>query len=274
MPSIQALSSAVLDAAKVWIRRRTFFHTLTFLFAASGIIASGGWLYGLACLAALSEMAAWASSLATQSKKALGQELLRHNILKTSFGNGMVLDASYLKGKVDKKDREKAKRFEKDDYYGTSERNSENRLIQILQESCFWSHHLYRSSRDRAAIIASSLILLVIISVALTLPLTEIDQQYTEPRLVLLFMIFFPIWDEMGKVISFNNASNRLELIDTRLSSNITDIAGVLAIFADYNVVTASAPLIPQKIYDKKKDVLNGLWAERQTDGTRDLRSG
>lgn len=52
--------------------------------------------------------------------------------------------------------------------------------------------------------------------------------------------------------------------LDLRMESiDHNDDSIMLDIYADYNVVTSKASLIPQKLYEREKEVLNSLWVER-----------
>jgi hypothetical protein len=75
MASLQALSSAVLDSAKVKSKYKIGLHILTFVCVALSIFLDGQWLYALAVIALISELISWFLSLSIESKKSLGQEI-------------------------------------------------------------------------------------------------------------------------------------------------------------------------------------------------------
>jgi len=263
MASLQALSSAVLDSAKAKSRYKIGLHVLTFVCAALSIFLNGYWLYALAVIALISELTSWFLSLSIESKKSLGQEILRLNILQQAFGSKMAVDVAYLKSKVDKQDYSKSKKFDNKAYYATENPEPEKRLVDILQESCFWSQHLYQSCQKRAVAFSVFLLILIIVLVITGLTLIGSDGNYSVPRLSLLFLTFFPLWSSVGDAVSFSSASNKLESIDQRLSNIGYEQSSILFIFAEYNVVTSNTPLIPQKVYESEQSKLNELWDER-----------
>jgi len=265
MASLQGLSSAVLDSAKEKSGHKSRLHVLTFLCAASSIFLNGHWLYVLAVIALFSELGSWFVSLSIESKKSLGQELLRLNILRQAFGSDMTVDIAYLKSKVSKREYSKAEKFENKEYYSTDNPAPEKRLIAIIQESCFWSQHLYKSCQSRAVIFSVIISVLITVLIITGLSLIGPDSNYSIPRLSLLFLTFFPLWSSIEDAISFSSASNKLKSIDQRLCNMGYEQSSILSIFAEYNVVTSNTPLIPQKVYEAEKSKLNKLWAERTT---------
>lgn len=263
MASLQSLSSAVLDSAKIKSKHKIYLHVLTFVCAASSIFLSGYWLYLLAVVALLNELGSWFLSLSISNKKSLGQEILRLNILKQAFGSNMASEISYLKSKVDQKEYTKAEEFENQEYYATVDESPEKRLVDIIQESCFWSQHLYQSCQERSTNTSVILSVLIVILLITGLTLIGADNSYSIPRLSLLFLTFIPIWGAIENAVSFSTAAEKLRSIDQKLNNISYEQSSILAIFADYNVVTSKAPLIPQKVYESEKNKLNELWSER-----------
>ncbi len=263
MASLQSLSSAVLDSAKNKSIYKNTLHVLTFICAALSIFLDGHWLYVLAVVALLSELFSWFLSLFIEREKSLGQEILRLNILQQAFGSKMEVDIAYLKSKVNKRDYSKAEKFVNQAYYATENPEPEKRLVDIIQESCFWSQHLYQSCQKRAVHFTVFVAILIIILAITGLTLIGSDDNYSVPRLSLLFLTFFPLWSSIGNAISFSSASNKLQSIDQRLNNIGYEQSSILSIFAEYNVVTSNTPLIPQKVYESEQGKLNELWGER-----------
>ncbi|MBL0434830.1 hypothetical protein JD501_20575 [Aeromonas hydrophila] len=263
MASIQSLSSAVLDNAKKYSKYENLLHLVTFTCAAFSIFLTGNWLYIIALMAILSEFSAWLLSKETNNKKSLGQELIRLNIIKSSYGSDMSVDLAYLKSRVTSDEFKKARKFENDNYYATDESSPEERLVDIIQESCFWSQHLYQACKQKA-IRNSILLAVLILSLIVTgLSVTYNDANYSAPRLALLFLMFFPLWNGIDKAISFGSAASKLTSIDQQLGTSKLATPNLLSLFAEYNVVTSNTPLIPQKVFDSEQEKLNTLWGER-----------
>jgi hypothetical protein len=263
MDSLQGLSSVVLDSAKTKSKYKSALHIVTFVCAALSIFSNGHWLYLLAVIAAVSEIISWVLSLSIESKKSLGQEILRLNILQQAFGSKMEVEVSYCKSKVDKRDYPKSERFDNQAYYATENPEPEKRLVDILQESCFWSQHLYQRCQKRAVTFSVVLLILILVLVNPGLTLIGSDSNYSVARLSLLFLMFSPLWSSISNALSFSSASNKMMSIDQRLRNIGYEQSSILFIFTEYNVVTSNTPLIPQKVYESEQSKLNELWDER-----------
>lgn len=263
MASIQSLSSAVLDNAKKYSKYENLLHLVTFICAASSIFLTGNCLYVIALIAILSEFSAWLLSKATNNKKSLGQELIRLNIIQNSFGSDMSIDFAYLKSRVTSDEFTKASKFENSNYYATDKSAPEERLVDIIQESCFWSQHLYEACKQRAIRDSILLSVLILALIVIGLSVTSSDANYSIPRLALLFLMFFPLWNGIDDAISFASATSKLTSIDQQLENSRLTIPNLLALFAEYNVVTSNTPLIPQKVFESEQEKLNTLWCER-----------
>ncbi|ABV86559.1 hypothetical protein [Shewanella pealeana] len=263
MASIQSLSSAVLDNAKMYSKYENLLHLVTFICAASSIFLVGNLLYIVALTAIVSEFSAWLLSKTTNNKKSLGQELIRLNIIQKSYGADMSVDLAYLKSKVTIDEFKKADKFENSNYYATSDSAPEVRLVEIIQESCFWSQHLYQACKQRTIRNSILLAVLIIALIVTGLSVTSTDANYSLPRLALLFLMFFPLWNGIDKAISFGNATSKLTSIDQQLGTSKLAFPNLLSLFAEYNVVTSNTPLIPQKVFESEQEKLNTLWAER-----------
>ncbi|HAS3594603.1 TPA: hypothetical protein I6189_003445 [Vibrio cholerae] len=135
--------------------------------------------------------------------------------------------------------------------------------MEIIQESCFWSQHLYQACKQRAVKNSILLAVLILALIVTGLSVTSSDANYSVPRLALLFLMFFPLWNGIDKAISFGNATSKLTSIDQQLGASKLAIPNLLSLFAEYNVVTSNTPLIPQKVFESEQEKLNTLWAER-----------
>ncbi|KJF93243.1 hypothetical protein [Photobacterium angustum] len=264
MASIQSLSSAVLDNAKKYSKYESLLHLVTFICAASSIFLTGNWLYIIALVAMLSELSAWLLSKATNNKKSLGQELIRLNIIQKSYGSDMSVDLAYLKSRVTSDEFKKADKFENSNYYATDESSPKVRLVDIIQESCFWSQHLYQACKQRAVRNSILLAVLILALIVTGLSVTSSDANFSIPRLALLFLMSFPLWNYIDEAISFGCATSKLTSIDQRLGTSKLSVPNLLSLFSEYNVVTSNTPLIPQKVFESEQGQLNKLWDERK----------
>lgn len=263
--NLQPLFGAILVQSKLLSKVKFWINIATFSIAVLSIFLDSKYLF-TACMAiGLSEIIAWGVKFISNSRKELGQEILRANMIKEAFGNQSRLSISYLTSRIPKSAWKKAEKHLNEDYYADTEvEKGKEKLSIVLQESCFWSQHLYSKCANSdliKAVIFAFLILFVAISYSVYM---ENDQIFSAPRIFILLIVLVPLWDQIENVITWFKSANRLKEVDHRLESvDYSNESDIFILFADYNVVTSKAPLIPQKLYEKEKDVLNQLWRQR-----------
>lgn len=266
MTNLQPLFCSILDKSKTLTKIQFRIHIVTFAIAVSTIFLSGKELFAACVLIGISELLALYFKFSASSQKDLGQEILRANMLKVAFGRQSNFSISYLSSRVPLSAWSECSQHENNDYYANVEaEEGKKRLVSVLQESCFWSQHLYgkcASSRFKWVVIFGFVLFFVGVSYSVYMPN---DQAFSAPRIFILLISLVPLWNEIEKIIAWNSASNKLKEVDLRLESiSINDDSDIFGLYADYNVVTAQAALIPQKIYESESTVLNGLWLQRQ----------
>lgn len=265
MNKLQPLFGSILDESKHLSRIKHWIHVFTLLIAIVSIYLEGKYLFVACLLIGVSEIIAWAIRYASNTRKELGQEILRANMLKEAFGKQSGLSIAYLTARIPKSARKNAEKHANDDYYtAPDDGKGKNRLSFILQESCFWSQHLYAKC-GMAGLISAAIFIFAILFVAISYSVyAPNDQLYSAPRIFILLVAMVPLWDQIEDVIVWFNAAGKLKEIDHRIESvDCTDDSEMFALFADYNVVTSKASLIPQKVYEGEKEILNTLWKER-----------
>lgn len=263
--NLRPLFGAILDQSKLLSEVKFWISIVTFLIAVSSIYLSGKYLFAACMAVGVSEIIAWGVKFMSNSRKELGQEILRANMIKEAFGNQSRLSISYLTSRIPTSAWKKAEKHFKEEYYAVNEVDKgQEKLSCVLQESCFWSQHLYSKCAKSGlikAIVFAFLILFVAISYSVYM---ANDEFFSAPRIFILLVVLVPLWEQIEDVIAWFNSANRLKEVDHRLESvDCTNDSDIFALFADYNVVTSKAPLIPQRLYDKEKDVLNQLWDQR-----------
>ena len=263
--NLQPLFGAILDQSKFASKAKFWINIVTFTIAVLSIFLSGKYLFSACIAIGLLELIAWWAKFISNSRKELGQEILRANMIKEAFGKQSQLSISYLTSRIPKSAWKKAGKHLNEKYYADNniDKGKEN-LSKILQESCFWSQHLYSKCAKSGlikAVIFAFIILFVAISYSVYIPN---DQLFSAPRIFILLVVLVPLWDQIDDVITWFDSANRLKEVDHRLETvDYTNESDIFALYAEYNVVTSKAPLIPQKVYENEKDILNKLWEQR-----------
>ena len=265
MINLQSLFGAILDSSKNWSKAQFYTHMATFFVAISTIFLNGKYLFAACVLVSCTELSALVFKFIANSKKELGQEILRANMLKVAFGRQSNFSISYLNSRVPSSIWKAHGKHENPDYY--SEINaleSKTRLASVLQESCFWSCHLYSKCASSRTIRIVCFLVLLFFAVVLYSAYMPTDELFSAQRIFILMISLVPLWNEIEKVLGWSSAANKLKEVDLRIEKlDVSDESELLSIYADYNVVTAQAALIPQAIYNSEKSLLNNLWQQR-----------
>lgn len=263
--NLQPLFGAILDQSKLLSKIKFWVNVATFSIAVLSIYLSGKYLYAACMAIGVSELIAWVIKFLANSRKELGQEILRANMIKEAFGSQSRLSISYLTSRIPKSAWTKAEKHLNKEYYASIDaEKGKEKLSNVLQESCFWSQYLYLKCAQ-SGLIKAVVFLLLIVFIAISYSVyVENDQLFSGPRIFILLIASVPLWDQIDDVITLFTSGSRLKEVDHRLESvDYTNDSDIFALYADYNVLTSKAPLIPQKIYEEEKEILNQLWEQR-----------
>lgn len=161
---------------------------------------------------------------------------------------------------------EEGKKWEDAEYFVANEERGYERFAAILQESSFYSKHLYDSSARQ---VWTWFIVVSVVSVLALLALPSVSNQQwvlTIAQVVSLILMFLVSADLLGRAMAFTGASNTIAKIDERLEGhNLPDFDehDLIFIWGDYNAAVQNTPLIPTNVYEKQKDKLSELFARR-----------
>lgn len=138
------------------------------------------------------------------------------------------------------------------------------RFRDYLQESTFWSHHLYRVAARRTFIRAILLLIGVLLVSLILLLFVSGTAQLLFARALVVSLGFLIAYDEFGRALAWQAAATKVGTVDTNLQHlDIGDMEHALAVFGDYSAATATAPLIPTGVYTSEENRINDLWAKR-----------
>ena len=142
------------------------------------------------------------------------------------------------------------------------------KLTSHLQESAFYSKHLYSISANRNWYYFTVIFLASLIGLFVLPSIANQTWSIAIARIISVILMFLIATDLLGRALGFTKASNSLNEIDNRIenvkSSNYSE-HDIILILGDYNAAVQGAPLIPTSIYIRNKDRLSMLWAERNS---------
>ena len=156
--------------------------------------------------------------------------------------------------------------WEDPNYFKTISEYGNKKLTEIVEESSFWSKHLFRISATRQWIYFSAILGLSVIGL-LVIPLLNIgSSSVLASQFVCLILLWLITGSLFTTAMLFTNAANSIDAIEDRLSNmakNLEPDEDILMLVGDYNSLLESTPTIPSDIYLKNRDKLNRLWGDR-----------
>jgi hypothetical protein len=164
---------------------------------------------------------------------------------------------------------EKAKKFEKSDYYATRNPAGSGRLAEMLEESAFYSGKLQSISAITMLFVMLFFAIIFTIIALSAAPVVGRDTALTGFRVFLAVLVFVLSSDVIGAYRAHNSATKAINEVRMRLvaiESQGYPLPDVLLAMTDYSSAVESAPeSVPYayRLYEKK---LNRLWAEYQAD--------
>jgi len=272
-PSLPALAKAGSGVAQFYFNSRRAAHFTALGVALLMLFVPNPFVYGLAIIAVITEILAWWFRYRGEHYQRLSRELTRRALLFDAFGKlSESFELADLLHSFSEKLEQKAAQLDKEfygegkEYYTSDKSKGVDRLIESLQESAFWSKHLYHIAAIRTFWLLILLSFAVIFVVFFIVPVAYKGAIFVAPQIIVVFLAFV-ISDELSSAFAWWTAANRSEAVDRRLDK-IMDLKApsreiLLAVFGDYSVATAAVPPIPSHLYESERLRLNKLWADR-----------
>ncbi|WP_151447099.1 hypothetical protein [Lacisediminimonas profundi] len=155
-------------------------------------------------------------------------------------------------------------------YYASSATEQNKRLAEMLEESAFWTADLHGQAARR-----SWSILIIFLAIALTslllLPFISAGPALNIARTISAMLVLLMSGEMLGTALSFSSAQKCSEKVVERLQrikAEGSPISSLIIVFADYNAAVEAAPIVPGRLYEKRKPELNRLWSEH-SDGSK-----
>ena len=157
-------------------------------------------------------------------------------------------------------------KWENSNYFETTSEYGYKKLTDIVEESSFWSKHLFRISAIHYWVYFVASLCLSIVGLTI-IPLLNIGSlNILVSRVFCLILIWLITGNLFTTAMAFTSTANSIDAIESRLSNMVKNLEpdeDILILVGDYNSLLESTPTIPSKIYLKNRDKLNRLWDER-----------
>jgi hypothetical protein len=266
MASLLALSNAELEEAKRRFRYRNWANVGTLIAGLAALFVPPTITYLFAFIALVSQAVAWWCRYRGTQMQGIAEEARRRALLIGALGAvHEPVDTVDIRQKLSKRAEDRADEFENPNYYTTMEPTGPVRFRDSLQESAFWSKHLYAAAANRAFAISAVLFITVLLIAFLVLPLASGSVQLLVARTLVVALGFITAYDEFGRGLAWRTAAVQAEAVDRRLERlDINSVEPALGVFGDYSVATATAPPIPTALYKKRQNRLNKGWEDRK----------
>jgi hypothetical protein len=152
-----------------------------------------------------------------------------------------------------------------EDYYATKKEPGALRLLEMTQESAFWTRHLYSSIKDYLLVILAIAVGLFIAVLTFTSSATvSADVSMQIAYSVYLLMPLILTADVLGWAIKLHMLCNSIREIEKdmeRLKENGTlNINDVLRLVSEYNCQVAQGFPIPNWFFSLQHDYIKNLW--------------
>jgi hypothetical protein len=152
-------------------------------------------------------------------------------------------------------------------YYDAHEGAGFSRLLEMLEETSFWSCHLMKASAHHmwvafalSAIVSLTLFLISIVVI-------QGEQLQAGARLLCVFLTLGVSVEVIGAALAYQAASTELCRMAPRIDAiraNGFRQADVLMLLFDYNAAVEGAPMFLPGLYEREKTRLNALWQARK----------
>jgi hypothetical protein len=271
MANLLSLSRAEQDYAKRLIVGRYLAHTVTFGLSVAALFVSDPLSYYLAAAALATELVANLARWTSAGAKARGDDGRRRSILIKNLGASLEgLDLADTRQRFSGYAHKHAPRFDDPNYWATEREPGPARLCEALQESLFYSRHLYRAAGSVAggfAVLPGALFVVVLFVLLLG---NTGDVGVAAARVAVVGLSFLLALDLAALAVGWYQAGIACERLDSRLEcASFRESDVLLAVWGDYSAVHALASPIPERIYQRKRNGLEADWQARLAPNTQ-----
>jgi hypothetical protein len=266
MASLLALSRAASEQAKRRLSLRLRIHLLTLALTLAAFWLPEPWVQLPVALAVITEAVAWWLRVSAQLLHDDAEQAKRVALLCNAFGCAESKVGADLRVAFSESVHKDAESLDDRGYYSSDEQLGTARLRDLVQESAFFSKHLYAAAAKRAAFIGVAPIVGLVAAIILAAPFSDPRMAVVIARVLVAFLALLISADILGYALAWNAGRALAERVDCTLER--IDLASdheLLAAFADYGVVTSTTPPIPTGLYDKTRERLNQAWMDRKS---------
>lgn len=196
----------------------------------------------------------------------LADEARRRATLIDALGESAErLDVANIRAAISKRACRAAASKNRSGYWAATAPQGTDRLLEQLQESAFWSKHLYAAAaRETFKVLGATVLSLALIGL-LGLVVFSGETDLAVARVLVVALSALIGLDVLGHARAWQTAAREAERVDRRLEAlDPGALEPLVAVVSDYAVATTSAPPIPNRVYAAEKERLDELWREHR----------
>lgn len=202
--------------------------------------------------------------------RSLAERTRRLTLVKGGLGHAISpAEDRDLKTRFSRRTIAAARTYDSTGYYDVGSNPGPQRLVDMIEQSAFWSADLFRHSATRSFVWGGgALLLAILIFILVPLPFLSGGTEMSAARVVFALVPFFLSTEVAGSGIAYWIASDDLERllgqIETDKARGIS-IECALVLLTEYNSSVEAAPTILPGVFRSRNPILNELWAKRTT---------
>jgi hypothetical protein len=263
---IVGLQRAEFDRAARLQKRILYFQVAITLLACTTVYVSNTVLAYTAALMAVAVALLWARTDYLWSESRAQAERARRATLLTD-GLGWELSAAEvrdLRSQFSVKSNQ-GKLFEDPAYYAAKALPGPQRLVEMLEETGFWTRQLFRYSANRFWFLFALFLTFLFLLLLGSIPFVNKQELLGAVRVACAMLVLLVSTDLLGRALDYTRAFHTLDGICQRIKQIKSDrdiSCDLLMILCDYNSAVESAPMPASGIYERHRDELNRMWKE------------
>ncbi|WP_233971604.1 GrpB family protein [Pectobacterium versatile] len=152
-----------------------------------------------------------------------------------------------------------------EDHFATREKPGYKRLVEMIEESSYWTCYLQKTSAKLMLVILYLLATVIFVVTGAAILSLNSNELISLSRAMIALMIFIISTDVLGLLISYRNASSSIGDVFNRvegISAKGYLKSDALLLMADYNSVIEKAPATLPFVYISCQKKLNKKWRD------------
>jgi hypothetical protein len=228
--------------------------------------------YTLALISLASTILKWRYALLSKNSKSVSDRARRLVFLMEGLGYKVsskeitdLIASFFVSEKM-------GQQFEDPNYFETKLPAGYKKLCLILQESAFFSKHLFQISAEQSWVFVAVTFTLSIATLFSLPTISNPSWTLATARSIIVILIFLTSVDMFNRALSFDKAASLASKTDDRLE-HIKESKhpehDIIFVFSDYSAGVEGVPLISTALYDRNRERLNSLWSKRSQNWER-----